>query len=516
MHRRFGRTGPARVQRHRSTRHRSRATRALARRRARPRGRRAARRVAHRDARDRHERARVDAHRRRPAPLVAARTRPASALHARLRQWKSTAIASDGFSRTCRVPRGAPRRFRGLRQRRARVSEGRELRTRSRSARRGRRRTGPRRCRARGSTRTSTSCACIPISRRPRSTTRPTKPGLLLWQDLPMEGGYARGVRRQAARQARAMVELLGHHPSIVMWCAHDAPLGDDAPAARHRQRDRSDVGQRGARPFDRSRDRALTTGPGRSSAARARATTPTCGSDGGTARSPGSRRPSAPCPVSAGSCRRSVRSRCPTPQSGCTPSCGPSCAWDDLAEHHGMERSAFDAHVPVGDAKSFDEWREATQAYQAALLQLQIEDLRRCKGTPCGGFAVFCLADPSPAVGFGVLDHERVAKRGVRRAARRVPTRAADGRPADGQRARGERHPHGRSSTRRSSLPSTAATRVSGGATSTPTRSSFVGIGRSRRCRRRGGRRSSTPTSGRVANRYPLVILEAGRARKS
>ena len=37
--------------------------------------------------------------------------------------------------------------------------------------------------------------------------------GLLLWQDFPMEGGYARGVRKQAARQARAMVELLGHHP---------------------------------------------------------------------------------------------------------------------------------------------------------------------------------------------------------------------------------------------------------------------------------------------------------------
>ncbi len=55
--------------------------------------------------------------------------------------------------------------------------------------------------------------------------------GLLLWQDFPMEGGYARGVRKEAARQAREMVELLGHHPSIVLWCAHDAPLGDDAPA---------------------------------------------------------------------------------------------------------------------------------------------------------------------------------------------------------------------------------------------------------------------------------------------
>ena len=44
--------------------------------------------------------------------------------------------------------------------------------------------------------------------------------------------------------------------------------------------------------------------------------------------------------------------------------------------------------------------------------MQLQIEDLRRCKGDPSGGFAVFAFADPSPAVGFGVLDHERMPKR--------------------------------------------------------------------------------------------------------
>jgi len=82
------------------------------------------------------------------------------------------------------------------------------------------------------------------------------------------------------------------------------------------------------------------------------------------------------------------------------------------LAEHHGMELGAFDTYVPAADAKSFDEWCDATQAYQSALLQLQIEDLRRCKGSPCGGFTLFCLADPSPAVGFGLLDHERVPKR--------------------------------------------------------------------------------------------------------
>jgi beta-mannosidase len=42
--------------------------------------------------------------------------------------------------------------------------------------------------------------------------------GVLLWQDMPLQWGYARGLRKQAARQAREAVDLLGHHPSIAMW----------------------------------------------------------------------------------------------------------------------------------------------------------------------------------------------------------------------------------------------------------------------------------------------------------
>jgi beta-mannosidase len=44
--------------------------------------------------------------------------------------------------------------------------------------------------------------------------------GMLLWQDLPMQGTYG-PVRQEAARQARQAVDLLGHHPSIMLWCGH-------------------------------------------------------------------------------------------------------------------------------------------------------------------------------------------------------------------------------------------------------------------------------------------------------
>ncbi len=37
--------------------------------------------------------------------------------------------------------------------------------------------------------------------------------GLLIWQDFPLQWGYGRGARKQAARQAKEMVDLLAHRP---------------------------------------------------------------------------------------------------------------------------------------------------------------------------------------------------------------------------------------------------------------------------------------------------------------
>ena len=51
--------------------------------------------------------------------------------------------------------------------------------------------------------------------------------GVLLLQDFPLQWGYGRQIRREAVRQAREAVDALGHHPSIVQWCAHDEPVAD-------------------------------------------------------------------------------------------------------------------------------------------------------------------------------------------------------------------------------------------------------------------------------------------------
>ncbi|MCY4425091.1 MAG: hypothetical protein OXC06_18685 [Acidimicrobiaceae bacterium] len=49
--------------------------------------------------------------------------------------------------------------------------------------------------------------------------------GMLVWQDLPVRGVMSRGVVGEARRQAREAVDLLGHRPSVALWCAHDDPF---------------------------------------------------------------------------------------------------------------------------------------------------------------------------------------------------------------------------------------------------------------------------------------------------
>ena len=48
--------------------------------------------------------------------------------------------------------------------------------------------------------------------------------GLLVWQDLPLVGSFARGTTATIEQQVRDMVDLLSHHPSVVVWGGHLRP----------------------------------------------------------------------------------------------------------------------------------------------------------------------------------------------------------------------------------------------------------------------------------------------------
>ena len=133
--------------------------------------------------------------------------------------------------------------------------------------------------------------------------------------------------------------------------------------------------------------------------------------------------------PRLAGSSPSSARRPSRTPRRSCSPSAGPTSTGTSSSSTTRARSGYFDQHVPPALFDSFDEWRDATQAYQAALIQLQIEDLRRLKYAPTGGFCHFCFADGHPAVTWSVLDHERVPEARLRRAPRRVPDRAPDAR---------------------------------------------------------------------------------------
>ena len=248
--------------------------------------------------------------------------------------------------------------------------------------------------------------------------------GMLLWQDLPLHRGYARSVRKQAMRQAREAVDLLGQHPSIAMWCAHNEPLNLDSPEvpAPARYVALQEVPTWNKTVLDSSIGRALE---------RADQSRPVIRHSG-----------MLPGPVSAGTdshlylgwyhgserdlprllatMPRLARfvgefgaQAVPESASWMEPDRWPSLDWADLAERHGLQPGAFEKHVPPSAYGSFSAWRDATQAYQATVIRYQVEALRLLKYRPTGGFCQFMLADAHPAVSFSVLDDQRVAKAG-------------------------------------------------------------------------------------------------------
>ena len=68
-----------------------------------------------------------------------------------------------------------------------------------------------------------------------------------------------------------------------------------------------------------------------------------------------------------------------------CEPERWPDLDWARLGHNHALQKTLFDRHVPPADYATFDEWRAATQAYQATVVRRHIETLRRLKYRPDG-----------------------------------------------------------------------------------------------------------------------------------
>jgi beta-mannosidase len=254
--------------------------------------------------------------------------------------------------------------------------------------------------------------------------------GLLLWQDMPLQWGYARGVRKQAVRQAAEAVQLLGHHPSIALWCGHNEPMALDiepgVPFSEKRVAARMAVAQQlpswNKTVLDHSIKRALEQSDGSRPVIPHSGVLPHPGSGGTDTHTyfgwyHGNERdfPSymAAWPRLARFVSEFGAQAVPTTDEFMEPERWPNLAWDRLWRTHALQRFAFDRYVPPTDYATFDEWRDATQRYQATVIKHHVETLRRLKYRPTGGFCQFAFADAHPSVTWSVLDHARVAKAG-------------------------------------------------------------------------------------------------------
>jgi beta-mannosidase len=247
--------------------------------------------------------------------------------------------------------------------------------------------------------------------------------GLLLWQDFPLQWGYARGIRKQAGRQAQAAVDLLGHHPSIAVWCGHNEPLAVDGLPSAPRYVALQELPTWNKTLLDSTVKRALERCDGSRPVIAHSGVLPHPGS-GGTDTHVyfgwyhGEERDF---PAFCSTVPRMARfvsefgaQAVPETDAFIDVERWPDLDWDHLGHTHALQRAQFDRYVPPAEYPTFASWREATQAYQADVIKHHIETLRRLKYRPTGGFCQFLFADGHPAVTWSVLDHARVPKQGL------------------------------------------------------------------------------------------------------
>ena len=212
--------------------------------------------------------------------------------------------------------------------------------------------------------------------------------GMLIWQDLPLQWGYARSVGKQAARQAAEAVDLLGHHPSIAIWCGHNEPLDPRRRARaspstcartaielRRRARSCRRWNRVDPRPPGSSARSSGPTAPARSSPTPA--SLPHLPQLDGTDSHlyfgwyHGEERdlPAFAAAVAPhGALRQRVRraGRAGRRRRSWSPSAGRTSTGSGCRSTTRSRRRSFDERVPPADHATFAGWRQATQRYQA------------------------------------------------------------------------------------------------------------------------------------------------------
>lgn len=247
--------------------------------------------------------------------------------------------------------------------------------------------------------------------------------GILILQDFPLQWTHRKSVLKTAVRQAGEMARLLGHHPSVGVYLAHDEPFYVAPPEKwsplgllrtvievvlprwalwQRRTLDPAVVGalqeEDPTRPVIEAAGHPLTTNHlyfgwyyGRF-----RSLEKTVRLLRGFSR----------LPTEYGA------QALPHPDSleeiwpiGTEPD------WQTLATRYRLQRSRMELYTPYrGDRNAYI--RES-QDYQAELLKHATELFRQRKYRPTGGTFAFMLNDPAPAISWSVIDWRRRPKSG-------------------------------------------------------------------------------------------------------
>jgi len=266
---------------------------------------------------------------------------------------------------------------------------------------------------------------------RPEFYEAADRAGMLLWQDLPMRGEVKRGIQNSAVDAAHRLVDKLGGHPSIAIWCAHYDPAGTST--GRHpltavpSRRAVFSVAKQQAPTWtksvlDRLVGRAFNRADGSRPVVQGSGSWPSAPRFDGTDTHlrfgwhAGTGRDLA---AFARSIPRMVRwvssfGAQSIPRNADVKVLDWPADLGLLAERYGLNERGFREYLPTSDAATIEDWVEASQAYQGTLLRRQIETLRRLKYRPTGGFTFTALADCRPAISFAIFDHLRNPKQAV------------------------------------------------------------------------------------------------------
>ncbi len=255
---------------------------------------------------------------------------------------------------------------------------------------------------------------------RPEIYAAADEAGVLIWQDLPLIGGYSSKIRRSTKSIVREIVDHVGAHPSVVGWGGHVLPNGDavELPTSDRQERPRA-ILRRFAKHITPSWNRGVLDSIIGRELKGADPTRPIVSRSGSlpSPTDPGGSDTFLWFGWRAGLASDFADAVASWPRLGAFPGGIGSQSvtvhpWgDDEPRWVTAERRSFDHYLPRSDHRDGESWAKATRRYQADLLECHVDTLRRLKYAPTGGFCLFTLVDVEPEGGFGIVDIDRRPK---------------------------------------------------------------------------------------------------------